>query len=131
MEDMQKLKDDFKRYAKDHASFMTAVNRLNQHKVNISKKIEVLERKGFDVSKNEKNRQVYNDATRLYSLIRDMITESSKSLIFIDEFIDRISNEEHIVREEIAALESSLVLAHKVVDFEKYINTLLYGEQVK
>lgn len=124
MEDITKLKDDLKIYAKRHQDFIKIVELLNQHKIRLSKKLQFMEEKGFKDSTNDNEKETYVLTLESYEALRDVVTDSSKSLIFIDEFIDRIKNEENIIKEEIIALKSCMELINKAEHFEKVIRQL-------
>jgi hypothetical protein len=124
MDDILKLKNDLTEYAKKHQEFLSIVNSLNEHKVRLSKKIDLMEKKGFDVSSDPQKKELYETNVEIYGVLRDVITESSKSLIFIDEFIDRIKNEEKVLKEEFVALKSCMELIEKARDFNKLMEKI-------
>ena len=102
MDDILKLKNDLKRYANQHKEFLDTIELLNEHKIRLSQKIDLMKKKGFDISKVSNEKDMYATYIETYGTLRDVITECAKSLIFIDEFIDRIKGEENILEEIVA-----------------------------
>ena len=51
-------------------------------------KIDLMKKKGFDISKVSNEKDMYATYIETYGTLRDVITECAKSLIFIDEFIE-------------------------------------------
>lgn len=124
MDDLLKLKKDLTEYANKYQEFLNIVKSLNQHKLRLARKIDMMEKKGMDTSSDIHQKQAYETAVETYGVLRDVITESSKSLIFIDEFIDRIQNEETIVKEEFTALNSCMELIEKTRNFDKLMEKI-------
>lgn len=124
MDDLSKLKKDLTEYANKYQDFLNIVNSLNEHKLRLARKIDLMEKRGMDVSSDPHQKQVYTTTVETYGVLRDVITESSKALIFIDEFIDRIKNEERVVKEEFAALNSCMELVEKAKNFEKLMEKI-------
>lgn len=124
MDDLLKLKKDLTEYANKYQEFLNIVKSLNQHKLRLARKIDMMEKKGMDTSSDIHQKQAYETTVETYGVLRDVITESSKSLIFIDEFIDRIQNEEAIVKEEFTALNSCMELIEKTRNFDKLMEKI-------
>jgi len=124
MDDLLKLKKDLTEYANKYQEFLNIVKSLNQHKLRLARKIDMMEKKGMDTSSDIHQKQAYETTVETYGVLRDIITESSKSLIFIDEFIDRIQNEETIVKEEFTALNSCMELIEKTRNFDKLMEKI-------
>ena len=124
MDDLLKLKKDLTEYANKYQEFLNIVKSLNQHKLRLARKIDMMEKKGMDTSSDIHQKQAYETTVETYGVLRDVITESSKSLIFIDEFIDRIQNEEAIIKEEFTALNSCMELIEKTRNFDKLMEKI-------
>lgn len=125
MDDLVKFKNDLKDYAKGYDELSETIKKLNENKVRISYKIDLMEKKGYDLkNKGHEKREIYDNTVETYGTLRDVITECAKCLIFIDEFIDRISNEELIIEEEIDAVKSCMELIEKAKKFNNVMENI-------